>query len=222
MNIFPSYTHIIKPRLKNIYLGFDEHGELVIKSPKVSIEKIEKLIISKASWINKTQIRLRNKKGHMSDFSSIDTMYYLGEPSSLEFISTDCKPRLELDGNREIKLYGQGRDDQAFIKLANKFYLQKSHEHIVPEIEKWSKIMDLYPKAIKFRKTKRQWGSCSGLNHISFNTMLMKLPPIVIEYVIIHELAHIKHKHHQKDFWDLVESHCPNHKSLRKQLKEYA
>jgi hypothetical protein len=157
----------------------------------------------------------------MGDFNSIDTMYYLGEPSLLKFVSSDRKPRLELEENREIKLYGQEQDHQAFSKLANKFYLQKSHKHIVPEVEKWSKIMNLYPRAIKFRKTKRQWGSCSGLNHISFNTMLMKLPPNVIEYVIIHELAHIKHKHHKKDFWALVENYCPNHKTIRKQLKEY-
>lgn len=221
MNIFPCYTHIIKPKLKNIYLGFDEHGELIIKSPKVSIEKIEKLIISKASWINKTQLRLKNKKGNMSDFSSIDTIYYLGEASSLKFILMDCKPRLELDSNREIKIYGKEQDNQALIRLADKFYLQKSNEHIAKEVEKWSKIMGLFPATVKYRKTKRQWGSCSGTNHLSFNTMLMKLPPIVIEYVIIHELAHIRYKHHQKDFWELVENYCPNHKVLRNQLKEY-
>lgn len=221
MNIFPCYTHIINPKLKNIYLGFDEHGELVIKSPKVSIEKIEKLIISKASWINKTQIRLKNKKGQMSHLNNTDKMYYFGEPSPLEFITMKCRPKLELDKYTGFKLYSEERDSQIFTKLANKFYLEQSSKYITPEVEKWSKIMGLYPSMIKYRKTKRQWGSCSGLNSICFNTMLMKLPPVVIEYVIIHELAHIKHKHHQKDFWDLVESHCPNHKSLRKQLKEY-
>jgi predicted metal-dependent hydrolase len=221
MNIFPCYTHIINPKLKNIYLGFDEHGELVIKSPKVSIEKIEKLIISKASWIKKTQIRLKNKKGQMSHLNNTDKMYYLGEASPLELITMKCRPKLELDKYTGFKLYGEEQDNQIFTKLANKFYLEQSSKYITPKVEKWSKTMGLYPSVIKYRKTKRQWGSCSGLNSICFNTMLMKLPPIVIEYVIIHELAHIKYKHHQKDFWDLVESHCPNHKSLRKQLKEY-
>lgn len=221
MNIFPCYTHIIKPKLKNIYLGFDEHGELVIKSPKVSIEKIEKLIISKASWINKTQLRLKNKKGNMSDFSSIDTMYYLGEAYSLKFILAECKLRLEFDSSIEIKIYGKEQDNQALIRLTDKFYLQKSNEHITKEVEKWSKIMRLFPATVKYRKTKRQWGSCSHQNNLSFNTMLMKLPQDVIEYVIIHELAHIKHKNHQKAFWELVGQHSPNHKELREQLKEY-
>jgi len=81
--------------------------------------------------------------------------------------------------------------------------------------------MSLSPTDVRFRKTKRQWGSCSGKNVLSFNTMMMKLPHDVIEYIVIHELAHIRHKHHQKDFWQLVEQHLPDYKKKVKELKKY-
>lgn len=221
MNILPCYTHIISPKLKNIYLGFDEHGELVIKSPKVPITTIEKLIISKASWINKTQNRLKNKKGKIDHLSDKKTIYYLGEPFELEIFNTNTKPKLHFTQNKCFNIYGKNIDSHMCEKLIDKFYLNESKIYITPKVEQWAKIMNLYPLVIKYRKTKRQWGSCSYQNSLSFNTMLMKLPQDVIEYVIIHELAHIKHKNHQKAFWELVAQHSPNHKQLRKQLKEY-
>ena len=81
--------------------------------------------------------------------------------------------------------------------------------------------MALVPTNIRFRKTKRQWGSCSGKNVLSFNTMLMKLPLSVIQYIIVHELAHIKHKHHQKSFWKLVEEHLPDYRQRVAELHTY-
>ncbi len=101
------------------------------------------------------------------------------------------------------------------------FYKHKAEEIIIPMVEEQAQIMSLYPTAISFRKTKRQWGSCSSKNRLSFNTGLIKLPLDVIQYVIVHELAHIKHKHHQKSFWKEVERYSPNYKKLEQKLKEY-
>jgi predicted metal-dependent hydrolase len=81
--------------------------------------------------------------------------------------------------------------------------------------------MQLFPEAIRFRKTKRQWGSCSGKNVLSFNTMLMKLPEEVIAYVVVHELAHIAHKHHQRSFWKLVGQHMPDYEAHIAELHTY-
>ena len=85
----------------------------------------------------------------------------------------------------------------------------------------WAQKMGVSYNSIKYRKAKRQWGSCSAKNDLSFNPMLMKLPPEVIEYVIVHELAHIRHKHHQKAFWAFVEKHMPNYRNHEAVLKTY-
>ena len=88
-------------------------------------------------------------------------------------------------------------------------------------VDMWSGQMVITPTNIRFRKTKRQWGSCSGKNVLSFNTMMMKLPQDVIQYIIVHELAHIKHKHHQKSFWNLVEQYLPDYKQHVTELHTY-
>ena len=82
--------------------------------------------------------------------------------------------------------------------------------------------MNLFPTKISFRKTKRRWGSCSAKNEISFTSSLVQLPLTCIEYIIVHELSHIKHKHHQKAFWLHVEKFMPHYKEYEKNLKEYS
>ncbi len=101
----------------------------------------------------------------------------------------------------------------------DKFYRIKSEEIIKPMVESYSKIMNLYPSSIKYRKNKRTWGSCNYKNGLNFNILLMKFPLVVAEYVVIHELAHIKHKNHSRKFWDLVEKYCPDYKQREDLLK---
>ena len=98
------------------------------------------------------------------------------------------------------------------IKNVDKFYRISIEEIIPPLVEKYSKLMNLYPTSIKYRKNKRTWGSCNYKNGLNFNTQLCKFPIEIAEYVVIHELAHIKHKNHSRKFWDLVEVYCPNYK----------
>ncbi|RXJ69325.1 hypothetical protein CRV08_04775 [Halarcobacter ebronensis] len=103
----------------------------------------------------------------------------------------------------------------------DKFYKGEAKRLIPPIVEKYSKIMNLSPTSIKFRKNKRTWGSCNYKNELNFNILLMKFPIPLIEYVVIHELAHIKEKNHSKRFWSLVEEYCPDYKRRMKEFKSF-
>ena len=76
--------------------------------------------------------------------------------------------------------------------------------------------MNLYPTDINFRKLKRRWGSCTFDNKVIFNYNIIQLPELYSDYIIIHELAHIKVKNHSKDFWGLVEKFLPESKKIHK------
>ncbi|MFY4840768.1 M48 family metallopeptidase [Aliarcobacter butzleri] len=107
------------------------------------------------------------------------------------------------------------------IKNLDKFY-KSEIEKILPNIvETFSKKMDLYPTSISYRKNKRTWGSCNFKNGLNFNILLMKFPLEIMQYVVIHELSHIKHKNHSKNFWNLVEKYCPNYKQIEKEFKNF-
>ena len=107
------------------------------------------------------------------------------------------------------------------IKNLDSFYKKEILKYLPDLVDIYSKKMNLFPTSIKYRKNKRTWGSCNYKNGLNFNILLMKFPIELMEYVIIHELAHIKHKNHSKNFWDLVEDFCPDYRQREKIFKNF-
>jgi len=221
MTLLPEYTHIINNKLKHTYLSFDNEGNLIIKSPKVSQAFIEQLLLKKSNWINSSREKILNKKGRKVTFKKETTLFYLGQAYTLHCIQYTKKKYKLIFENKIFTLYYPTYNEESFQKSIDHFYKKESEILISPLVKEWSNEMQIYPNKVSFRKAKRQWGSCSGNNHLSFNTMMIKLPLDVIQYIIIHELAHIKHKHHQKSFWFCVEQYLPDYKQQIKVLKTY-
>ena len=90
---------------------------------------------------------------------------------------------------------------------------------ITPIIEKYSALMGVRPEAVTITSAKTRFGSCSGKNRISFSYRLVDYPREAVEYVVVHELAHIKHKNHGKNFYAFVERFLPDYKERNKLLK---
>ena len=107
------------------------------------------------------------------------------------------------------------------IKNLDTFYKKEIIKYLPDLVDIYSKKMNLIPSSLKYRKNKRTWGSCNYKNGLNFNILLMKFPIELMEYVVIHELAHIKHKNHSKKFWDLVEEFCPDYKQREKIFKNF-
>ena len=221
MSLLPHYTHIVNPKLKHIYLSFDDLGGLIIKSPKVSQKRIEQLLLKKAAWITKSRKRLEEKKGKYLDFRAETKLYFKGDAYAFTLV-WHKKKRVQLHFSANgFTLFYHHYDESLFQKHIDLFYKKESTSYIPSLVNTWAKTMGVVPNKLSFRKTKRQWGSCSAKNDLSFNTMMMKLPQDVIQYIIVHELAHITHKHHQKAFWGCVEAYLPEYKTQVKELKNY-
>ena len=107
------------------------------------------------------------------------------------------------------------------IKNIDTFYKKEILKYIPILVEKYALKMNLFPTTISYRKNKRTWGSCNYKNGLNFNILLMKFPIELMEYVVIHELAHIEHKNHSKKFWDLVQKYCPDYKQREKLFKSF-
>ena len=145
----------------------------------------------------------------------------MGKVYSLTLVRHSKKrTHLAFDGGA-FRLFYHTYDEKLFQTHLDRFYKTEAQNHIPEHVAFWAEKMRLSPTHVRFRKTKRQWGSCSGKNVLSFNTMMMKLPHDVIQYIIVHELAHIKHKHHQKAFWQMVEHYLPDYRKQVAELKNY-
>ena len=101
-----------------------------------------------------------------------------------------------------------------------KAYIQKAKAILPARVAYYSDIMGLYPKQIRITSAKTRFGSCSSKGHICFSWRLMQYPPEAIDYVVVHELAHLRHMNHSPAFHALVASVLPDHKQRRALLRK--
>ena len=99
-----------------------------------------------------------------------------------------------------------------------RFSREKAKQKMTPRINKWSQSTGLIPSGFQFRKLAKRWGSCTNSNEIILNYDAIKLPFTIIDYIIVHELAHIKHKDHSKDFYREVAKYIPDWNLLDEKL----
>ena len=92
-------------------------------------------------------------------------------------------------------------------------------EIIPPKVEKYAEIMGVFPEHVSINSAKTRFGSCSSKKRLNFSCRLMSYDERAIDYVVVHELAHLKHLNHSKDFWAFVEKFMPDYKERRKLLK---
>lgn len=98
--------------------------------------------------------------------------------------------------------------------------LKRQAKEILPQrVEYYSELMQLYPTAVKITSAEKRFGSCNGKNGICFSYRLMLYPKEAVDYVVVHELAHIKHKNHSRDFYELIGQYMPDYKKRNAILK---
>lgn len=205
-----SIKHISKASLKNSYISITDEAEVLLKTPRVSKSFISDLLHEKESWIRK---KLHEAKQNLPIKVNIeDEVLLFGE-----LYSIDMPEASALRGQlQKMKI----NSAQNTIKCYNSFYKEYCNSYITPRVEFFSQEMNLNYNEIKFRKMKSRWGSCSSKGILTFNTELIKTKKELIDYVVVHELAHLKHMNHSKKFHLLVEKYLPNSKLYRSELKK--
>lgn len=113
---------------------------------------------------------------------------------------------------KELEKYNLS--EEAFSEL-----LLKAKAYIPERVEYYSGIMQLKPSGVKITHAKKRFGSCSGKNSLCFSCYLMLYPKSAIDYVVVHELAHIKYHNHSREFYMLIEQYLPDYKERIEQLK---
>ncbi len=138
--------------------------------------------------------------------------YKISEREIEEFVS-DKKEWLE---KAVLKQMNRNRNKKEYTDDEIKILREKAKTVLPEKVKYYSSIMDVYPKSIKINSAKKRYGSCSGENNINFSLFLMDKDERFIDYVVVHELAHIKHHNHSKAFYGFIESFMPDYKERKK------
>lgn len=139
-----------------------------------------------------------------------------------EHLKIDCEALLDKYNhwiNKKVEFFKEIKNIS--VNLNNFFNHQDFKNFIFETTQKYSYILNQKPRSISFRYMKRRWGSCYGSGKIIFNKFLKFLPKELIEYVVIHEVCHLKIQNHGKEFWLLVKKLCPNFAERERLLCAY-
>ena len=204
------YTLRISNKAKYLRLQINHANELEVIIPKrYKYGKAEDFILQKKNWILK---HLKEKQKEI--------FYFFGKQLKVQ-VNYDLfvrRPQIIYSNKKLI-----ARIPAGYSFTENKIYASwlkhKAKIYIHKRAKELSKLTGFNYKRITIRSQKTRWGSCSANGILSFNYRLLRFNEKVIDYVIIHELCHLKELNHSKRFWKLVEKFCPDYKGLKLELK---
>lgn len=195
-----------------------EHdGTLTVRAPMRAPQPlIEQFIQQKADWITRTREKLKSiVKIPARQYIDGETFPFLGSTFDLKLVRPQ-RPSLQFEDGFTLSHTARERGAGAFTR----WYKERADALISERVAHYAKQYDFAPKQVKITSAKTRWGSCSPNGTLNFTWRLIMAPMDVIDYVVVHELAHLRVKNHSSKFWKAVESICPEYKKQRKWLRE--
>lgn len=202
-------------------LRIDRQGTVVIRAPSYTVRRdIDQFFEKNKSWVAKrlAEKRVRERQSRPKRFVTGEEFLFMGKPYPLRIKETDGKTTALSFSSRGFTLprHHVPRARDLFVA----WYKTKAWERITEKVLHLSRKLGLTPRGIRIMTARSQWGSCSPDNGLSFNWKLVMARGPIIDYVVAHELVHIKEKSHSGKFWDELESFMPDYREHRAWLDD--
>jgi hypothetical protein len=212
-----------RKKVKNINLRIKPNMEIYISAPmNLHSDYIENFIRSKEKWIKQVLQKIEEAKQNQlpSQYLSGEKHKYLGKEYELEVKQGNSNRVSIKEGKIILTVISnifENSDEKK--KVMEKWYFENAQKVFVNAIQKWLEILDESIEKLSIKPMKSRWGSCNHVKrYINLNTELIKRTQFEIEYVVLHELTHLKYPNHGKGFYRYIENYMPNYKMAEKLL----
>ncbi|MDA9129240.1 M48 family metallopeptidase [Candidatus Gracilibacteria bacterium] len=208
---------ITKSWRKSLSLRFDRDGVLQVKAPKLtSRSSIHQFIQKNQGWIEKQHQKIQEQKREKK-------WYLFGEPLSILSYkergnSNFTAASFSLEG-KEFKIEVSGERASCKQEL-EKFYKTQAREYIPERCKELAELHGFQYNKLRITSAMTRWGSCSSKKNLNFSYRLIMAPKSSIDYVIIHELCHLRQMNHSPKFWKEVSDIMPEYKKYEKHLRD--
>lgn len=210
-------SKIIRSKRKSIAIVMKSDGTFIVRAPYFASDKeVMKFVESKQDWIKSKRIMFDvfDQKYKAVTMHTGEEIVFLGNRYILDICETD---KIQI---QEEKLLIPKKNHSKEV-LIDWFKLQ-ANDIFRERVNRFAKIMEVEPTAVKVSSAKTHWGSCSAKNSINLSWRLLMCPISVIYYVVVHELSHILYKNHGKQFWENVRRVMPEYKTEEEWLKAHS
>jgi predicted metal-dependent hydrolase len=213
-------VQIIKKDVKSINIKVKPNCEVILTAPtNTTKEHIAVVLKKREDWIDKKIAYFQEHRQIIDhQYVSGENFIYLGRNYRLKVIeSTQESVKLQR-GYLFLSVKDKG-DFRRKERLIRKWYLEKAKLHFQKALKKYQPIVGVEIKNVSIREMKTRWGSCNASkSYINLNSNLIKKPTRCIEYVVFHELVHLVHPNHSKQFYDYMTVHMADWKVRKKRL----
>lgn len=218
-----------KSHLRGLRFSVSQRGVLEIRANNGASEaEILELLAPYQKWILDKMDEAQNflKKHPQKKWRSGEVFPWSGQSYRLFFSpSLTKKPHIRFMEKSFEYFFpeswlqlSRAESEQLLHESFLKFFKVRASESLNERLRYWTEHMNLHPRSVTYRNQKSRWGSCSSQGRINLNWRLIAFRPEIQDYVLVHELAHLVHQNHSKNFWALVALYIPNYKALGKEL----
>ncbi len=218
------YTHRISKRAKHLNIRVEPTLKVVVTSPpNIKKQKVEEFVQSKKTWIQARKTKIKALKNKIETENHLMIFGY--NYQKLKLFNAQYEPGIYLKKKQIIfnfPFINQKHNQKTIEQEKVNFLITTARHYFRAKIDQLSAEMKVSYLHLKIRNQKTRWGSCSSKNNINLNWRLVHYPTEIINYVLIHELAHLKHHNHSQKFWHYVAEFDQNYQQHRHYLKEQA
>lgn len=204
---------------KTLRINVERDRSITVNAPKgMSADKIRSEIEKKKLWIYQKRNHAQKQDENLSSkrYESGSSILYLGQIYTLEIVNEDFE-QIRFDG----EFYLSKKNLIVADKLFEDWFKAKANNYIVQKVAQYAKNLGVEYQTIKISKMRYRWGSCIKGKTLNFNYKLIKASASVIDYVILHELAHLVESGHGNKFWQIIKTQLPNYIEAKNWLKKY-
>jgi predicted metal-dependent hydrolase len=215
LNVPISIDRLIRSRRRSLALVVEHDGSLTVRAPQRTPEsQIRAFVESKAAWVARKQAEARASYVPPKQYREGEQFLYLGQTYPLTIVRTQ-RPALTLDGSLRLSRSALPKAEATFTR----WYRAKAVEVIGARVAHYANLYGFQYGRIRISSARTRWGSCSAQGTLSFTWRLVMAPLEVIDYVVVHELVHLKHRNHSRQFWGGVAAIIPTYKEHVRWLK---
>ena len=215
------YTVRRNPRARRIWVKVeDSDGLVLVLPPRVHASSATDIIRRHRDWIvarlaERDELRAQAP----APIGESSTVFYRGRPISLRVRNCACaKPSVAWYRN-EVVVTVPRHEAPQISEVLLQSYRERAKEVFRRRIEVFSQLVRAFPKRVSIRDQKTRWGACTSRGTLTFNWRLILAPPAVLDYVVIHELCHLRFPNHGPRFWQAVAQICPQYENYKSWLR---
>ncbi|MFO7618207.1 MAG: SprT family zinc-dependent metalloprotease [Thermoplasmata archaeon] len=210
------------PGRRTISIQVDS-GWVVVRAPaRMQDKQIRAFVESKSGWVRRKQAEARQRDAQRPRHLYLEgEMFpFQGSNFRLTMVNSPGRGSISIKGDRLILQVREGTKPEKIPAILKKWYIELARAAFLERVSFYSAVLGVAPASISVRSQKSRWGSCSSGGNISLNWKLVTAPPEILDYVVAHELCHLKHRNHKPAFWDDLGKVMPDFQARRKWLRE--